>query len=360
MDVAQLSELTQDRQSIARLVSLIPGGNGTNIYDALFDASSYLRSKASDRRRAIILISDNSQSVDSAHSDRDTLQELLEASTILYSIETRGDNPGGAAYGSLGRIARIARETGGELLKAGTANSLVEALDSALLNLKAGYVLGFAPSSLGEEGSYHRLQVVLNAAGSCPKCLVQARAGYYAGARVGTDAGTPPPPWAAGRSPGSVRSSSGSAFNRPAEMEEVIAQHAIVTARDRRVEPRDIAFEVSVAEEKDAGGKPQAKIDLRIDAANVMFRFAGGRYVGRLRITAFYMDPKGKSLGADWKIMDLRLTEPTYQQMLQSGIPYSTTIPVKDPGQRIKVVVYDPGSARLGSRFVQMNRGPYL
>jgi Ca-activated chloride channel family protein len=357
MDVAQLSELTQDRQTIARLVSLIPSGSGTNIYDALFDASSYLRSKAPGRRRAILLVSDNSQSVDSAHSDRDTLQELLEASTMLYCIETRGDNPGGGGFGGPGRIARIAKETGGEVLKAGTLNSLVEALDSALLNLKAGYVLGFAPSNIGEEGGYHRLLVGLNVGERCPKCQVQARTGYYAGARVGagSNAGVPVPPWAAGASPAfPVKPSGVSAFNRPAEMEEAISQYAIATAHNQGRELRDIAFEVSVAAEQDAGGKPQARIDLRIDAANVMFRFAGGRYVGRLRITAFYMDSKGRSLGADWKIMDMRLTEPTYQQMLQSGIPYATTIPLQNPDQRIRVVVYDPGSARLGSQLVQM------
>jgi hypothetical protein len=52
--------------------------------------------------------------------------------------------------------------------------------------------------------------------------------------------------------------------------------------------------------------------------------------------------------------MDLRLTEPIYQQMLQWGIPYSTTVPVKIPNQRIKVIVYDPASLKLGSRRAQV------
>jgi hypothetical protein len=59
-------------------------------------------------------------------------------------------------------------------------------------------------------------------------------------------------------------------------------------------------------------------------------------------------------LGSDWRIMDLRLTEPIYQQMLQWGIPYSTTVPVKIPNQRIKVIVYDPASLKLGSRRAQV------
>ncbi len=52
--------------------------------------------------------------------------------------------------------------------------------------------------------------------------------------------------------------------------------------------------------------------------------------------------------------MDLRLLETTYQQMMPSGIPCSITIPLKTLSQRIKVVVYDPGSNRTGNRLVQM------
>ena len=357
MEVAQLSELTQDRRSIARLVNLVPGGNGTNIYDALFGASRYLRSQASNRRRAIILISDNWHTSGSDHNDRDTLQELLENSAILYGIETPGNNSvGGVGFRDPARIARIAKETGGEVLKAATANSLVEALDSALSNLKTGYVLGFSPSDKGEEGSYHSLLVGSNAAGRCPKCQVQARTGYYAGPRVGpgSTAGVPTPPRVSGTASTTVSPSGVSPFVHSAEMEEAIAQHAIANARSQKWDLLDIAFEARVAVERDAAGNPQTKIELLIDAANVMFRLAGGRHVGRLRITAFYMNPNGKSLGSDWRIMDLRLTEATYQQMMQKGIPYSTTIPLKDPDQRIKVVIYDPGSAKTGSRLLQI------
>ncbi len=224
------------------------------------------------------------------------------------------------------------------------------------MNLKERYVLGFTPSNLGEPGSYHRLLVTFDTAERCPKCQIQARTGYYAGAQDGTaaNAGVPAPPWPAGASPGSVKPAGIPLFNRPADMEEALAQNAIFTARNYNMDLDDILFDVSAAEERDAKGRPQVKIGLQINAANVLFKIADDRHVGRLRITVFYADSKGKSLGADWKIMDLRLTEQTYQQMLRRGIPYSTTIPLKIPGQRIKVVVYDPGSVRLGSRLAQI------
>jgi len=89
---------------------------------------------------------------------------MLETSVLLYSIETRGDNPGTSGLGSAEKIARLAKETGGEVVKAGTAAQLANALDSALLNLKERYVLGFTPSNLGEPGSYHRLLVTFDTA----------------------------------------------------------------------------------------------------------------------------------------------------------------------------------------------------
>jgi len=354
MNPAQFSELTKDRQRIAQMVSRIPSGIGTNIYDALFDAASYLYLKAPDWRRAIILISDNYQTSAEVHSDRETLQEMLEAAVILYSIKTLGDNQGFSGLGSPDKIARIAKETGGEVLNADTVNKFVKALDAALLNLKEGYVLGFTPSNLGQEGSYHRLDVKLNTAERCPKCQVQARTGYYAGVQPpptaqGLPWGSPKPSVAGMNQPARVPS-----MSRPVGPEELIAQTLISAAQSWWADLEDILFDVSTAEVRDAKGKRQVIVDLQIDAANVLFKIVGDRHVGRLRITTFYMDSKGKSLAADWKIMDLRLTEGTYQRMMQSGISYSTTIPLKTPGRWIKVVVYDPGSDRLGSRLVQM------
>jgi hypothetical protein len=119
-------------------------------------------------------------------------------------------------------------------------------------------------------------------------------------------------------------------------------------------EVKDIRFDVITTGTQNAKGKRQVKVDLWIDAANVLFKIGGARHVGSLRITTFYLDANGKSLSADWKIVDLRLTERAYQQMMQWGISYSTTIPFQTPGRWVQVIIYDPGRDRLGSRLVPM------
>jgi Ca-activated chloride channel family protein len=345
MNPAQFSELTTDRQRIAQMIGSIPRGILTNIHDALFDAASYLRMKAPDRRRAIILISDNYQTCNGAHSDRETLQEMLEGAVALYSIKTQGDNPGTSKSGGPADIARFARQTGGEVLNADTVNKLIGALDTALLNLKSGYVLGFTPSDIGKDGSYHRLDVRLKKPERCPKCRVQARTGYYAGAQ----------PLAAARSAfrGTIKPRI-AGMREPIDIEDLVARQRISAARDHPAELRDISFEVGVTRVSDARGKPQVKVNLKIDAANVLFKIVGDRHVGRLYVTAFWMDSKGTSLGAETKIIDLNLIASTYQRIQESGIDFDTTVPFRIPGQKLKMVVYDPWSSRLGSRVLRV------
>ena len=140
-----------------------------------------------------------------------------------------------------------------------------------------------------------------------------------------------------------------------ADFEELVAQNRILSARNQRAESGGISFDVTTSKVTDERGKAQVKVDLKIDASNIQFEMAGDRHTGRLRITTFYMDSKEKVLGSDWKIMNLRLLDETYKRVLQSGVSYSTVIPLKTPTQIIKVVVYDPWSDKLGSRLVTIS-----
>jgi len=194
MRPALVGKLTRDRGQIAELIGRIPvGGGGTIIYDALYEAAAYLHSEAPDKRHAILLISDNFQTVGSFHAEEETLKKMLEASVTFYSIRTRGTDSTEGLLDSPQKIAAIAEKTGGEVLSADTDLPLFKALEDALMNLRAGYVLGFTPSDLGEEGGYHQLAVELSVPGRCPDCRVQARAGYYAPAAPAPSMPAPPP-----------------------------------------------------------------------------------------------------------------------------------------------------------------------
>ena len=162
----------------------------SNINDAIFKAAQDLRAKTPDRRHAIILISDNHPSMNSHHDDSETLHEALETAATLYSLRTPGESlfhyfltmpihrpPN---KGTLRSVRNYARETGGEIWHVGAKGKLSNALGAAISDLRQGYALGFVPSSIGVDGSYHALSVKIKNKKRCPGCCVKARSGYYA------------------------------------------------------------------------------------------------------------------------------------------------------------------------------------
>lgn len=187
---SQLCDFTQDFAKIAQAISSMGlYGGMTNINDAIFKAAQDLRAKTPDRRHAIILISDNYPSMGSHHNDSETLREALDAATTLYSIRTPGENlfhhfltipirrpPN---FSSTRSVEKYARETGGEVWRVGAQGKLSNALGAAISSLRQGYVLGFEPSIIGVDGSYHPLSVKIREKKRCPGCKVQARSGYY-------------------------------------------------------------------------------------------------------------------------------------------------------------------------------------
>jgi hypothetical protein len=78
------------------------------------------------------------------------------------------------------------------------------------------------------------------------------------------------------------------------------------------------------------------------------------RHVTRLHIAIFYGDADGNHLGDNWKTVNLELPEDNYQRVMQLGIQYSATIPMKVPEQLVKVVVYDAVSDRVGAKLVKV------
>ncbi len=177
----QLTGLTLDRSLVVQSMDRIPQLGASNISYALWDATQYLALQPKkDRRRAIILISDNFDSLyqSDKHSFEEAFKEMLESDIILISIKTPGEK---SKFTSLTNIAQLAADTGGEVLDANSADDLSYALDAAVLRLKQSYVIGFYPSDERSQGSYHNLKVIFNKNKKCAGCKVWTRKGYYTG-----------------------------------------------------------------------------------------------------------------------------------------------------------------------------------
>lgn len=177
---SRLTDLTEDRRRIAARVGEIAMGVNTNIYDALVEAARYLHAQAPERRRAILMISDNYTNL--AHYDEKVaLRATLEASATLFSIKAPSEFRWAPPIRDPKLIEQIALATGGEVLNLSAAQTLGGALDNAIAGLRRGYTLGFAPSRASDAGSFHKLTVKFASGKRCPGCTIQARSGYYLG-----------------------------------------------------------------------------------------------------------------------------------------------------------------------------------
>ncbi|MEW5974373.1 MAG: VWA domain-containing protein [Acidobacteriota bacterium] len=186
-DVQRLEDLTTDRQRIANRISSIRAGGGTNIVDALFDATYYLSAVAPDRRRAVILISDNAATTKPRSSQNQLLRMAMETETVIYSVKTSGEAipltmrvP--VWIGGNGSVEKVVRETGGEILEVDRSGSLDAALGAAVNRLKLRYTIGYNSSNPSRDGAFRKIEIRLNERYGVASrdYTVHARRGYYA------------------------------------------------------------------------------------------------------------------------------------------------------------------------------------
>jgi VWFA-related protein len=186
-DVERLEELATDRRRIAERIARIRAGGGTNITDALAAAAQYLALAAPDRRRAIILISDNAETVRGHTSQGRLVRLALEYEVVIYSVKTPGEPtpltmrvPGW--LGGLSSVRTITRETGGEIIDVNRVGSLEAALAAVVARLKTRYTLGYQSTNKTADGAFRRIEVRLAERFGRPEqdYSVFARSGYYA------------------------------------------------------------------------------------------------------------------------------------------------------------------------------------
>jgi Ca-activated chloride channel homolog len=347
-NTVRLSDLTDDRMLIAKKLAKLENALGTNIYGTIDDAVRYLRKNAPNRRRAIILISDNCHTPEYGGklSAQYCRTEMLENSTTLYDIRTpglMGDIPVSASGQCIRHdadIKQLAADTGGDVIDAERPISLQDALVKAINNLKTQYAIGFNPSAPGEKGSYRKLSVKLKDENRCPGCRLLGRAGYYSGV-------TPNLPM---QEPSRTKQK-----NTPENADDLLIQRSIANAGKSQVDMPGIPFTVKTEEQTDAKGKPQLKVDLLVNLSGIEFKTNQGRHDCKLRVAVFYARAgSGDILGSEWRTLEGQLSDETYNRVLQTGIPFSITVPIKAENRMLKIVVYDEGSDKVGSKLVRL------
>jgi len=333
-------DLTQDKLLIASKIGKLKVRSicecETNIYDAIYHTTNYLRKAAPDRRRAIILISDNCQADPSKTSPEDCLVELLESSTSLYSIKTKG-NTKPDCLKSHRAIQNLAEQTGSEVIEADAPGSLQASLEKAISKIRMQYTIGFNPSKKDDRGIFHKIAVKFSDENRCPECRIIARSGYYTG--VSSSA-----------TRHSKNSNDGASSIK--KLDQLLVQKNTLVAGTADFD--DIHFIANAVQQKSEDGKPQVLVNLQIYPEAMNFKKENDRQVCNLQTAIFYADKNGNVLGSILKKIEGSISPKTYERTLKAGIPLSVVIPQKDSIQILRIVVYDESNDMAGSKIVRL------
>jgi len=184
--VQRVEDLTTDRGRIAAGIARIRTGGGTNIIDAVYESVTYLERTAPERRHAVILLSDNQETVEPQASASGIIRKAMESETVIYSIKTAGRAsplavPVPSVLTGEGSVGKITKETGGEIIDAKEVNALDTALASVIARLRMRYSMGYQPPETSQMGAYHSIEVRLTEKHGEPgkDYRVHARRGYY-------------------------------------------------------------------------------------------------------------------------------------------------------------------------------------
>jgi len=195
----RIQDLTTDRRRIAERIATIHAGGATVIPDALYESAAYLAAEAQNRRHAIILVSDNENTLQGYSAEGRVIREALESEAAIYSIRVERGSHAHMMNVLLPifqdvSVEKMTRETGGEVIEAENTNALRRAMIAAISRLRQRYSLGYYSPNAGRAGAFRRIEIRVDAARNDPKrkYSVYARQGYYVRVEHSTSRNTQP------------------------------------------------------------------------------------------------------------------------------------------------------------------------
>jgi VWFA-related protein len=156
-----------------RVPTQIPRTNrrAKNLYDALYAAAEQLRTRARERRKIILLISDGVGPRGETFDYDAALKQLLSSDVSVYAIGV-----GDARLNLFGNVlAKFARATGGDILYAGSRSELESLYPLVTEQARTQYTLAYVPKGDNRALSYHSIEVRVRR----PNLTLLAREGYY-------------------------------------------------------------------------------------------------------------------------------------------------------------------------------------
>jgi VWFA-related protein len=210
-------------------------------------------------------------------------------------------------------LADFADGTGGTFFR--HSNDLAGGMKRMATPPEYSYVLAFSPQNQKTDGAFHKLKVEL--AGNT-KYDIKARAGYYA-PRKSDD---------------------------PAEQTRVEIEQAVFS-RDEIV---DMPMELRMQFFKKSADDAQLSVVTRLSVKNVRFQKLAERSCNKLTVVTVIFDNNGNYLVGEEKTVNLKLSGPAYEHVMNSGLALKGNFDLKPGKYVVRQVIRESEGAQMSAR----------
>jgi VWFA-related protein len=228
-------------------------------------------------------------------------------------VGTAGTSPRGA-HGCLS-CRDIADLTGGSYTTVDYASRALAGIDQAS---RSSYLIGYAPVDHAVDGAYREITVTVNR----PDVVVRFQKGYVARAEV-----------------------------EPVDLQEMVAESRVTGALMSGFDAKEIGLDIRAAGVVTETGN-EVRVDVSLDVRQLALKETGGRHAGRVDVHVYCGDVRQIPVGDRMERLDLEADAATYAAWIETGFRRVVQVPVSSPARYVKVIVYDHGSGRIGSRSV--------
>ncbi len=147
----------------------------TTLNDAIFQASQEL-SKRTEKRRAIIVLSDGQDTISRQSGDK-ALKAALSANALIYTVDMSAvDASNSQRVQNQGFLKNFAEKTGGTFISTPGGAALRTAFTNIVDELGVQYTLGYQPKNVRNDGKWRSIELRV----AKPNLKIRTRKGYNA------------------------------------------------------------------------------------------------------------------------------------------------------------------------------------
>jgi hypothetical protein len=206
-------------------------------------------------------------------------------------------------------VRNIAGLTGGLSSITGPPAKLLARIDRSS---RFQYLLGYAPVSATYDGRFRRIRVKVNRRG----VQVLHRNGYYARREL-----------------------------VPVDRRDFYTTTRIAAAGVYVGEISDLKVSATATFEK---GASEVAADVTLKPDRISFEHGGGRHKASVQMAFFLGDGNEDIVGERWQLVDMNLTDASYQEFKMRGASFSLPIAVAGEPRLLKVIAYDYAADLIG------------